>query len=92
MLHLKDVECLSGDWELKDVRINGDRFEGEILVKVIGALKKTVKFDGLMIGTGTKMRLTRLTIGRNTYVTFAPDKDKDLTTHIIEMMIDSCKR
>lgn len=92
MLHLKDVECWSGDWELKDVRINGDRFEGEILVKVIGALKKPVKFDGLMLGTGTNMRLTRLTIGRNTYVTFAPDKDKDLTTHIIEMMIDSCKR
>ena len=83
---------LHSKWELKDVHVNGDRFEGEILVKVIGALKKTVKFDGLMIGTGTKMRLTRLTIGRNTYVTFAPDKDKDLTTHIIEMMIDSCKR
>ena len=92
MLHLKDVECWSGDWELKDVSINGDRFEGEILVKVIGALKKPVKFDGLMLGTGTNMRIASLTIGRNTYVTFAPDKDKDLTTHIIEMMIDSCRR
>lgn len=83
---------LHSKWQLKDARINGDRFEGEILVKVIGALKKPVKFDGLMLGTGTKMRITRLTIGRNTYITFAPDKDKDLTTHIIEMMIDSCKR
>lgn len=83
---------LHSKWELKDVRINGDRFEGKILVKVIGALKKPVKFDGLMLGTGTTMRITRLTIGRNTYVTFAPNKDEDLTIHIIEMMIDSCKR
>ena len=81
---------LHSEWELKDARINGDKFEGEILVKVIGPLKKTEKFDGLMLGTGTNMRITRLTIGRNTYVTFAPDKDKDLTTHIIEIMIDSC--
>lgn len=84
---------LHSKWELKDARINGDRFEGEILFKMmIGPFKKTEKFDGLMIGTGTNMRITRLTIGRNTYITFAPDKDKNLTVHDIEMMIDSCTR
>lgn len=83
---------LHSKWELKYARINGDKFEGKILVKAIGPLKKTEKFYGRMLGTGTNMRITRLTIGRNTYVTFAPDKDKNLTTHIIEMMIDACKR
>lgn len=83
---------LHSKWELKDARINGDRFEGEILVKTIGPFKKTKKFDGLMLGTGTKMRITRLTIGRDTHVTFAPDKDQNLTVHDIELMIDSCTR
>ena len=80
---------LHSKWELKDARINGDRFEGEILVKTIGPFKKTKKFDGIMLGTGTKMRITRLTIGRDTHIT---DKDQNLTVHDIELMIDSCTR